>query len=99
MVQIELDESDDPVPCEGCGTLIPPFLPACPYCDGDDATAYCPRCGEEIHVESQQCSACKAWITPTTKPPAVRPAGGRRRLWIVVALLLALILLFLGTRL
>jgi uncharacterized OB-fold protein len=53
--------------------------------DGD--LLACPSCGRVIHEDTQQCPYCGDWITP------VDPRGAwKRRVWIVVAILLVLVL-------
>jgi hypothetical protein len=58
--------------------------------DGDDpgdCLLACPSCGRAVHEDTQQCPYCGDWITP------VDPRGAwKRRVWIVAAILLVLVL-------
>jgi len=53
---------------------------------GNDLLA-CPSCGRAVHEDTQQCPYCGDWITP------IEPRGAwKRRVWIVAAILLMLVL-------
>ncbi|MCB9832804.1 MAG: hypothetical protein H6807_10040 [Planctomycetes bacterium] len=79
---------NESVRCEGCGTEIPAFLDACPYCQGEDEgdeTLPCPSCGAEIHEDSQQCPVCDDWVRVTVPRSRARFSTG------VIALVLTLL--------
>ena len=90
------DEDDESFRCEGCGTVIPAFIDACPYCEEEDATAFCPECGAEVHVESQHCLACDAYITPSAG--RITKRAGARGTLIIILLIFALLTVWVALR-
>ncbi len=55
--------------------------------DPEDCLLACSSCGRAVHENTQQCPYCGDWITP------VDPRGAwKRRVWIVAAILLMLVL-------
>jgi uncharacterized membrane protein YvbJ len=51
---------------------------------GDDATGYCPACGEEIWDDVEQCPKCHAYIGGASSR---RPdeAAARRKIYAIIA--------------
>ncbi|RME40142.1 MAG: zinc-ribbon domain-containing protein [Planctomycetota bacterium] len=50
--------------------------------DDEEDVLACPRCGREVHEDTQQCPYCGDWIIPID--PRDRP---RRTIWIVAVVL------------
>ena len=85
---------DDSMECVRCGVTLPSFMEGCPYCDDaideddiDAATWPCPECAADIHVESQQCPVCGAYVTVRIKRSATRR---RWEFWVVILMLTAI---------
>ena len=93
MVDLSFQEGEDEIECPGCGTMLPPFLDGCPYCEDepDDACEPCPECGAEIFDASEQCPACGAWIVFGAAKPG---RGPRIATAVIVAIILALIVAY-----
>ena len=102
MVDVHFDGSDEPIVCEGCGTELPAFLDACPYCsktdeyesDDDDGgtDAPCPSCGALIYDDSERCAICGAWVS--MRVPSQK-SGMRSTAMVVVVIILVVSILYL----
>ena len=92
-MDVRFDPEEESIVCETCGTELPAFLDACPYCDDDDVTQPCPSCGADIHYESEQCPACGDWVVMRAGE------GGPRRGWTLFLVLAVIVLVLLAIRL
>jgi hypothetical protein len=52
--------------------------------DGDDETAPCPFCGEEIYDDAERCSACGKYLSREDAP------ADRKPLWFIVGAIVCL---------